>query len=145
MADWNNRFVELSNHIASCSKDKSVKVGAIIADTSNRIVSAGYNGLPSGWDDNILERHDRPLKYLYTEHAERIAIYNATRKGVSTLGCIMYLNWFPCADCVRGIIQSGISKIVCSKPDLSDPRWGISFSAALEMLNECGIEIIYID
>lgn len=142
MADWNKRFIELSKHIATWSKD-SKKVGCVISNNDNRIVSVGYNGYPTGCDDTKLERKERPLKYSFTEHAERNAIYNASRIGVSTKDCTMYLMWFPCDDCARAIIQSGIKKLVCSKPDLDDDRWGEKFKISLEMLNEVEIEIEY--
>jgi dCMP deaminase len=143
--DWNKRFIELTKHIATWSKDKSTGVAALIADDDKRIVSVGYNGFPTGCDDEKEERHQRPAKYLYTEHAERNAIYNAARIGVSVKDCTMYLMWFPCVDCTRAIIQSGIKKLVCTKPDLTMEKWGEQFVVALEMLEEVGIEIVYID
>lgn len=143
MANWNKRFIELTKHIATWSKDKSVGTCAVIANIDNRIVSIGYNGFPSGCNDEILERYDRPAKYLYTEHAERNAIYNAAMLGISTKNCIMYLMWFPCADCARAIIQSGIKKLVCYQPNFNDSKWGDHFKAAFEMLNESNIEIEY--
>ena len=135
--------MELTKHIASWSKDKSKKCGAVIVDSENRIVSVGYNGFPSGADDTIEERHERPAKYMYTEHAERNAIYNAARIGVTTKGCTMFIMWFPCADCGRSIIQSGISKLVCYAPDFNTPRWGEQFRVSAEMLVESGITLEY--
>ena len=144
MADWNKRFIELSKHIATWSKDINTVTGAVIADKDHRIVSVGYNGFPSGCDDSCKERYERPLKYMYTEHAERNAIYNAARIGVSTKDCTLYVMWFPCADCARAIIQSGITKLVCKEPDLELPKWGEHFKIALEMLKEAKVEINYI-
>ena len=144
MADWNKRFINLSEHISNWSKDKSVGVCAIITSPDNRILSIGYNGFPIGCDDTIEERHQRPNKYEWTEHAERNAIYNAARSGVNINNSTMYLKWFPCTDCARAIIQSGIKKLVCEKPDFSDKRWGPKFKIAHEMLNECNITIEYI-
>ena len=143
--NWDKRFLELSEFIAKWSKDRSTGVGVVIADSDNRVVSMGYNGFPSGFNDDLDYRHNRPQKYLYTEHAERNAIYNAARAGLSIKNCTMYLMWFPCADCARAIIQSGISTLVCRKPDFSNETWGNSFAAAFDMLNECKIKLIYID
>ena len=140
---WTKRFIELTKQIALWSKDKSVKTGAVIVNKENRIVSTGYNGFPSGCNDCLDDRHERPSKYLYTEHAERNAIYSAAQNGIKTKGCIMYLTWFPCADCARAIIQSGIKKIVCKKPDMNDEKWGGHFVAAIEILEETNIEIEY--
>ena len=142
MANWSKRFIDLARHISSWSKDRSTKVGAVIVDQDNRVVSFGYNGFPSGFDDTIEERHERPVKYDYTEHAERNAIYNAARVGVSTKGCTIYLHWFPCHECSRAIIQSGISKIVCVKPsDTESDKWKRSFELASQILKEGGVEV----
>lgn len=143
MADWDNRFLELTKHIATWSKDKSIGTCAIITDKDHRIVSFGYNGFPSGANDEDESRYERPKKYLYTEHAERNAIYNASRLGVSTKGCTMYLMWYPCADCARAIIQSGIDTLVCNRPDFDTPKWGEHFKASHEMFEECNINVQY--
>jgi dCMP deaminase len=143
MVDWNNRFIELSMLVASWSKDKNRGVGAIIADEENRIISVGYNGFPRGADDTIEERYERPLKYLYTEHAERNAIYSAASHGSRTKDCIIYLEWYPCCDCARAIIQAGLKKVVCGEPDFEDERWGEKFKVSAQLFKECGIEIEY--
>jgi dCMP deaminase len=143
MANWNERFIKLSEEITTWSKDKSTKVAAIITDKENSIISTGYNGFPRGCDDSVEERYERPQKYLFTEHAERNAIYAAARNGVPLKGATIYLKWFPCADCARAIIQSGINTVVCNEPDLETPKWGEQFKAALEMFEESKITIIY--
>lgn len=143
MANWELRFKELAKHIASWSKDRSTKVGAIIVDDHKRILSVGYNGFPTGCDDNVEERYNRPLKYRWTEHAERNAIYNAARNGVMTDGSVMYLFWFPCTDCARAIIQSGIREIYCDKPNFQDERWGEDFKISDQMFKEAGIKMNY--
>jgi dCMP deaminase len=141
--DWDQRFLDLGEYIGNWSKDRSTKVGAVIVDNDKRVIGFGYNGFVSGFRDNIDSRHERPAKYDYTEHAEANAIHTAARIGVSVKGCTMYLKWFPCVSCTRAIIQSGITKIVCCKPDFNDVRWGAQFKISLEMLEECGIELIY--
>ena len=94
------------------------------------------------------ERYERPLKYLYTEHAERNAIYFAARQILE--GSTIYLQWFPCADCARAIIQSGIAKIVIDADNYGydiqnkkegNKRWEDSFIAAKQMLGEAGVRI----
>lgn len=144
MANWDRRFFELSKNIAEWSKDRSTKVGAVIVK-DNRIISTGYNGFPEGANDTIDHRHDRPLKYKWTEHAERNAIYIAARKGDSTLGATIYLQWYPCVDCARAIIQSGIVRVVCTKPDFNDERWGADFRITDEMFLECNINVDYME
>ncbi len=117
--DWNNYFIRIAMEVASKSKDRSTKVGAVIVGPDHEIRSTGFNGFPRGIDDDDNDRHTRPAKYAWTEHAERNAIYNAARCGVSTNGCIMYLNWepAPCSECSRAIIQAGITTVV--GPDIT--------------------------
>jgi len=136
---WDRRFLEMALLVAGWSKDQSTKVGALIVGPNREVISTGYNGFARGVCDQVDERHRRPAKYLWTEHAERNAIYNAARRGIQTEGTTMYLQWFPCADCARAIIQSGISLVVAERPNLSDPRWGASFRISKEMLEEAGV------
>jgi len=145
MTNWDKRFIDLANHIATWSKDTNTKTGAVIVDKDNRVISMGYNGFPSGAVDTREDKYEKPQKYFYTEHAERNAIYNAAKLGISTDGCTMYIMWFPCADCARAIIQSGIKKLVCHEPDLNLPKWGEHFEKSLEMFNEVNMKIVYID
>lgn len=142
--NWDDKFIELVDFISKWSKDKSRGVGAIIVDSCNDILSIGYNGFPRGANDEIQERYNRPIKYKYTEHAERNAIFNAARKGVSLNNAKIYLNSFPCSDCCRVIIQSGIKEVICKKPDLNHKQWGEHFKISLELFNECNIKIIYL-
>ena len=141
--DWKERFIELAKHVAGWSKDKSTGVGAIIVDDDKRVVSMGYNGFPAGCDDEVESRHERPAKYMYTEHAERNAIYSAARIGISLKECTMYLSMFPCSDCARGIIQSGIKTVVCPKPDLELPNWGEHFKVSLDLFKETDVTVIH--
>lgn len=134
----------LANHIATWSKDQSTKVGCVIAQ-GNRVISMGYNGFPSGMNDDDQRRHERPLKYKITEHAERNAIYSAARLGIPLSWASMYLPWYPCSDCARAIAQSGISHLACYKPDFSDARWGEDFKISEVILSESGVEVEYVE
>lgn len=117
-------------------KYKCKSCGAVIVDDRNVLVSIGWNGFPRGIDDDIDTRHERPAKYKWTEHAERNAIFNAAANGHPIRGCTMYLPWYPCADCARAIIQSGITTIVCTEPDWNDNIWAEDFAIVKEMLQE---------
>ncbi len=141
MDSWDKKLIKLCQHISGWSKDKNRKVGAVIVDNDNVVLSMGYNGIPRGCDDSIECRYDRPIKYLYTEHAERNAIYHAARHGVSLKGCRLYVTLFPCADCARALIQSGITKIIAPEPDLTHEVWGEHFKAAIQMMEEANIEL----
>ena len=142
MENWDKKFIKLSKHISDWSKDKNKKVGAVIVDTDNVVLSMGYNGIPRGCDDTQECRYERPTKYLFTEHAERNAIYHAARHGVSLKDCKMYVTLFPCADCARAMIQSGITKLIAPEPNLEHDVWGEHFKAAIQMMEEAKIEIV---
>lgn len=110
---WNEYFMGLAHLSAMRSKDPSTQVGAVIVNDENRVVSIGYNGLPIGCSDDDFpwEREGEFLdsKYPYVVHAELNAILNAHQ---SVKGCILYVSLFPCNECAKAIIQSGIKKIV---------------------------------
>lgn len=142
---WDLKFIELSKHIAQWSKDTNRKNGAVIVDPDHIVISVGYNGFPRGCDDSVESRYVKPHKYLFTEHAERNAIFHAARHGVTLKGCSMYVTMFPCSDCARGIIQSGIIKLYSPIPDVEHGTWGEHFRAALQMLEESNVEVILID
>lgn len=137
--------MELSKHIAEWSKDKNRKNGAVIVDPDHIVVSMGYNGFPRGCDDSIEQRYEKPHKYMYTEHAERNALYHAARHGVVLKGCSMYVTMFPCSDCARGIIQTGISKLYSPAPDVDHETWGAHFKVALQILEEANVEVILME
>jgi dCMP deaminase len=144
MADWDSRWLALANEIGNWSKDRSTKVGCVIVGSHNQLLTAGYNGFPRGVDDDSDERHERPAKYLWTEHAERNAIYNAARHGIALQGAAIYLPWFPCAACARAIAQVGITSLVAIRPDMDYRDWGKDFRVAEEMLKESGVNIRYV-
>lgn len=145
MTEWDIRFLRLAGHVAGWSKDRSRKVGCVIVDNNNIVRSVGYNGFPRGVFDEIEARHERPAKYQWTEHAERNAIYNAARTGVLLEGCRMYLPWFPCVDCARAIVQAGITELIAFRPNLEDERWGTDFVVGLQMLEEAGVVVRFVD
>lgn len=140
-ADWDTRWMGVAREIGRWSKDRSRGVGCVIVGPHNELRSSGFNGFPRGVDDEPEYRHQRPLKYKWTEHAERNAIYNAARVGTPLESCRMYLPWFPCMDCARAIIQSGISELICIEPDWSDPQWAEDFAAVPQLLGEGGVQI----
>lgn len=141
---WKTRWMDLTIFISQWSKDRSRKCGAIIVDDRNVLISIGWNGFPRGINDNIDARHARPAKYQWTEHAERNAIYNAAAAGHPTNNCTMFLSWFPCADCARAIIQSGIKNLVCIEPNWEDPVWAKDFIMVREMLAETSVVVEFV-
>lgn len=139
-----------SRAAASLSKDRSTKLGAAILGPGFEVRAIGYNGFPRGVDDSKEDRHLRPAKYKYTEHAERNAIYNAARVGTPLQGCRILLDSpiGSCCDCARAIINVGITQIVIFRRTDSDQarqqRWEEHDPIVLEMFEEAGVDIVYI-
>ena len=144
--NWDSYFFKMTELVASKSKDRSTKVGTVIVGPSNELRSTGYNGFARGVNDDIDERHSREnnAKYLWTEHAERNAIFNAAKVGIPLEGCKIYVNLFPCSRCARAIIQSGIIEVIVDernkKEDCND-RWKDDMECARQMLTEAGVII----
>ncbi len=102
---WHKRFLELAEHIASFSKDPSTKVGAVIFDEGNRIISMGYNGLPQKVIDSDERYNNRELKYKTIIHAEMNAILFA-KKDLTNCSIATW-PFMSCSNCTSAIIQSG--------------------------------------
>ena len=135
---WDETFLEICDVIAKKSKDESTKVGCVIVGENNEILSVGYNCFPCGIIDNDPDRQIRPDKYMWLEHSERNAIYNAARNGTRLENSTIYIPWHPCSDCARAIIQVGIKEIVLGTSEIME-RWGRSCEIAATMLKEAGI------
>lgn len=138
---WDDFWMKTALHFATKSKDRSRKVGCVIVDQENGLLSQGWNGFPRGVDDEVDSRHERPAKYAFTKHAEENAISNAARNGVALRGSIIYVPWFPCANCAGDIIQAGISEVVAYPFDDTDPQWGENMKWSQQMLNEAGVSV----
>ena len=145
--EWGEYFINIAEQVKLKSKDNNTKIGVVIVGKDNEIVSTDYNSFPRGIDDSVEERQEKPEKYFWFEHAERNAIYNAARIGVSTLGTTMYMTCgISCADCARAIINAGISKIVLrSGKGAMSPKWVESSQRSNQMFKEAGIQIEYYD
>lgn len=141
---WDRRFLEMERLVSTWSKDPSTKVGCVVVDCDNRVRSIGYNGFPPGVDDTPERYNDRPTKYMFIEHADRNAIYSATRFGTSLMGCTMYLPGPPCHDCMRGIIQAGITRVVFPENNMFESgelaeRWKTQLDASRTLAQEAGV------
>jgi dCMP deaminase len=132
------RWINEVRKAASQSRDRSTKTGCVIVHSCGYLTAC--NGFPSGVDEEPDERHERPAKYDWTEHAERNAIYHAAATGIAISGARLYVNWFPCADCARAIIQVGISELICGEPT-DHPKYASEFLVASAMLREAGVKV----
>ena len=140
---WDEYFLRMTVLVASKSKDPSTQSGCVIVGPDCDVRSTGYNGLPRNCNDNVAERTERPAKYLWYEHSERNAIYSAAKCGTPLNGCTAYINWHPCADCARGLIQAGITRIVAFEtPERLRERWEGHIAVSSEMMYESGVSYV---
>ena len=138
------KYIQLAQHNANLfSKDPHTKVGSIVltADFS-RILSTGINGFPRKMNDDDPQRWERPAKYLLISHSESNSIANAARTGTPLDGSVMAVTKFPCSQCAKLLIQSGIKKIYTTMPDYDDPTWGADALLSEQMLHEVGVEVV---
>ena len=144
--EWNEYFLGIAEQVKLKSKDQSTQIGAVIVGVDNEVLSTGYNSFPRGMDDSKQERQERPDKYFWFEHAERNAIYNAARIGVSLKNSKIFItSGLPCMDCARGIVNSGITTVYCKKvcTTKNKEKWVESQTKSLQLLNECGVTVIF--
>ncbi len=119
---WDEYFMGVALLSAQRSKDPGTQVGACIVGQDNKILSMGYNGMPIGCSDDDMpwEREGNPLdtKYLFVCHAELNAILNHGRAGLE--GAKVYTTLFPCNECAKAIIQSGIREVIYLQDKYAD-------------------------
>ena len=137
---WVDRFSRMATLVATYSKDPSTKVGAVIVDQKNRVVSVGFNGFPRGLKDTDLEMREK--KYLRTIHAEMNAILFAK---CDLEWHSIYVTHPPCAQCAAAIIQVGIKNVVfpCPSRGFLD-RWELNYNEAMSMFLEANVAVVQI-
>ena len=135
--EWDEYFMAIAKLSAGRSKDPSTQVGACIVSNDNRILSIGYNGAPNGFSDEKFpwgrDGKNLDTKYPYVVHAELNAILNSIG---DLKGCTIYVSLFPCHECVKAIIQSGIKEVIydCNKYDGST-----AVQASMRMFDAAGV------
>ena len=137
---WDEYFMGVSLLSGMRSKDPNTQVGACIVSEDNKILSMGYNGFPIGCSDEEFpwDREGDMIhsKYAYVTHSELNAILNY--RGGSLKGAKLYVSLFPCNECSKAIIQSGIKEIVYA----DDKYFGTpSFIASRRMLEASGVKV----
>ena len=137
---WDEYFMGVALLAAQRSKDPNTQVGACIVDDGNRILSTGYNGFPHGCsDDDFPWNRDESLgetKYQFVVHAELNAILNASEKNL--YGSRVYVALFPCNECAKAIIQSGIKEVIYLSDKYHDTP---STKASRRMLTSAGVKL----
>ena len=136
---WDEYFMGLAHLSGKRSKDPNTQVGAVIVNVEQRIVGIGYNGFPRGCDDDIFpwEREGDfvDTKYPFVVHAELNAILNSTK---DLRNCTLYVSLFPCHECAKAIIQSGIRTIVYEDDKYNGTPSDV---ASKKMLAAAGVEL----
>ncbi len=142
---WDEYFMGVAQLSALRSKDPNTKVGACIVNQKKRIVGIGYNGFPFGCsDDEFPWANDKNLdqldtKYPYVVHAEPNAILNST---MSLEGATLYVTLFPCNECAKLIIQSGIKEVVYACDKYKDTP---SFIASKRMFEAANVKMRFLE
>ena len=136
---WDSYFMGVAMLSSKRSKDPNTQVGACIVSKDNKILSVGYNGAPNGYDDEHMpwdrEGDFLNTKYAYVCHAELNAILN--NKGSNLENGRIYVDLFPCNECAKAIIQSGIKEIIYKSDKYNGTDGNI---ASKKMLDYCGVK-----
>ena len=134
---WDEYFMGIAMLAARRSKDPNTQVGACIVSPDNIIISTGYNGMPKGCSDDEYpwEREGEQTKYPYVVHAELNAILNAN--GRDLRGSQLYVALFPCNECAKAIIQSGVKEVIYLSDKYCDTMLNL---ASKRMLQSAGVK-----
>lgn len=137
MNHWDQRYLQLAEHVSLWSKDPSTKTGAVIVTPHNEVVSVGFNGFPRGVADTAERLNNRDIKYRMIVHCERNAMLFAARP---LHGCTLYtVPFMSCADCAAMVVQAGIKR--CVAPWSDNPRWIESFKLTEALFREGGVAL----
>ncbi len=133
--DWDEYFMAIALLSAQRSKDPNTQVGACVANEQNKIVGVGYNGFPAGCTDESLpwarEGDFLDTKYPYVCHAELNAVLNSISRDLTN--CRIYVGLFPCNECTKVILQSGIKEIIYLSDKYKDTESVIASKKMLEL------------
>ena len=137
---WDTYFMSIAKLSSLRSKDPSTQVGACIVSSDNRILSIGYNGAPNGFDDEDFpwESEGNPVdtKYMYVCHAELNAILNFRGNKRDLEDSKLYASLFPCNECAKAIVQSGIKEVIYLDNKYKDTD---SCVASRRLFDTCGV------
>ena len=137
--NWDEYFMGIAMLAAKRSKDPNTQVGACIVSQDNIIISTGYNGMPKGCSDDIFpwdrEGQQDMTKYPYVVHAELNAILNAN--GRDLRGSRIYVALFPCNECAKAIIQSGVAEVLYLSDKYKDTMLNM---VSKKMLDAAGVK-----
>jgi len=144
----NKKWLTLAEELSENCIDPNLKVGCVLVKDDEQI-SEGWNRVAEGVEPIEARHSHRPAMYFWVEHAERIAVFNAARRGVCTAGSTAYVNVTPlsvCSHCLRGLIEGGIVRIVGNTRKIKS-RGKTKTHAVVnqKMIDEANIETIIIE
>jgi dCMP deaminase len=143
MPDDVDTLLERAIAAAARSPNQIRKVGAVLVAADRRTEIAACNSFPPGVK-NLPERVVGDNRFIWLEHAERAAIFEAARRGLATEGGTLVSTYFPCTDCARAIIQAGLKEVATPRPEFDDPVWGESFRTSAALLAEGAVDVVYL-
>jgi dCMP deaminase len=134
-------LIDLAARAAPRSPNKIRQVGAAILTCDGGEPITGCNTFPDGVAD-LAWRHEGDGRFVWMEHAERNAIFMAAKLGRGLKGATIASTFFPCIDCARAIVQTGMARLISPEPALDDAVWGESFLRSRVILEEGGVELV---
>jgi len=126
---------------AAKSPNQIRRVGAVLAAAGTEI--AACNTFPPGVKP-LPERATGDNRFIWLEHAERTALFEAAKRGLATDGGTLVSTYFPCSDCARALVLAGIRTVATPRPEFDDPVWGESFRTSAAILAEGAVEVVYL-
>lgn len=126
---------------AAQSPNKIRRVGAVLAVAGTEI--AACNTFPPGVKP-LPERAAGDNRFIWLEHAERTALFEAAKRGLATDGSLLVSTYFPCTDCARAIVLCGVKTVATPRPEFDDPVWGDSFRTSAAILAEGAVAVVYL-
>jgi dCMP deaminase len=126
---------------AAASPNRIRRVGAVLVAAGAEI--AACNTFPPGVR-NLPERAVGAARFIWLEHAERTALLEAAKRGLATDGGLLVSTYFPCTDCARALVLSGVKTVATPRPEFDDPVWGESFRTSAAILSEGAVEVLYL-
>ncbi len=142
MTDALKAWLERAVATAAVSPNRIRKVGAVLIAADHTEIAAS-NAFPPGVR-NLPDRTVGENRFIWMEHAERAAIFEAARRGIATDGGTLVSTYFPCTDCARAIVQAGVKTIATPRPEYDDPVWGESFRTSAAILAEGAVEVVFL-
>lgn len=128
------------------SADPRTQTTAVLFSDDGELMLTAFNApVAAGLLDKDASRLVSPEKYFWIEHSERALFQEAAKRGVATDGKTVACSLFPCVDCARAIVGTGIKTLVTTPPDFYDARWGAEFRRSQETLEAGGVDVILIE